>query len=102
MRHGGPTANFVYAFVSNAARFQVCRKHLMNRFHFPSFCCRKHVFDNPGNFIEANLPIKKSGDGNLVGGVQRDGFCPAGLGRFIGQPQTSKFLHVGRVEVQLP
>lgn len=88
--------------MSNASRFQVCRKHLFNRFHFPSFCCRKHVFDNSGNLIEANLPIKKSGDSNLISGIQSDRFSPTGFGRFISQPQTSKFLHIRRVEVQLP
>ena len=70
MRHGGITAmQPLYALSGSASRLQVCLKHLINRFHFPSFCCRKHVFDNPGNFIEANLTIQESGDRDFIGGI---------------------------------
>ena len=91
----------VDALVSGAARVQVCFQNLFDRFPFPSFCCRKHVFDDPGNFIEADLPVQESRHCYFVGGIQGYGLGTTRLRSLIGQSETPEFPHIRRVEVQL-
>jgi len=91
----------VDALVSSAARVQVRFEHLLYRFHSPSFCCRKHVFDEPGNFIEADLSVEKRRDRYFVGGIQGYGLGTTLLRSLIGQSKTPEFPHIRWVEVQL-
>jgi len=100
VRHGGITAmQPLYALSGSASRLQVCLKHLINRFHFPSFCCRKHFFNDPGNFIEANLTFKERCDRNFIRCVQSDRMGASGFCCLVGQSEAPKFPHIRRVEV---
>ena len=54
-------------------RFQMCGRR-----------CSHYLFDDPGDVLEPDLLLQKRGYGDLVGGVEGDGFGASGAGRFVG------------------
>src|SRR3981081_3665883 len=73
----------------------------MYRFQISGFSCRKHVFDDPGNLIEANAALEKSGYSHFIGRVERHGLRSSCLRGLIGETKTRKFTHVRGGEVEM-
>src|SRR5581483_5291950 len=102
-RRGGAAAGEgQHTFSGNAAGLCVRKEYLLYRFKTTRFRFIKYVLDDPGNLVKTDAALQESGHSDLVGGVQGDRFDAASFRRFVGQPQTYKFLHIWRSEVEMP
>ena len=75
----------LHSLMGRSASFQVLCEHLVYRFHSPSFRCRKHVLNDPGNVIESDLAFQERRHRHFVGGVQGYRLRASGFGSLIGQ-----------------
>src|ERR1700694_2974308 len=76
-------------------------KHLAYRFQMSGFSCRKHVFDDPRNLIEANAAFEKCGYSHFISRIERHSLRSPCLRGLVGETETRKFTHVRGAEVEM-
>src|SRR5438876_11219378 len=76
-------------------------KHLLYRFQMSRFSCRKHLFDDLRNLIEANAAFEKSGYSHFIGRIERHSLRSSCLRGLIGETKTREFTHVRGAEVEM-
>ncbi len=63
--------------------------------------CGEHILDCTRDAEEGDATFEEGGDGDLVGGVERDAGGGAGFGGFVGEAEAGEAGEVGLREVEL-
>ncbi len=84
-----------------AARLGIQLQYLLYRFRPTSISFMENVPNQTGNFVKSDASLQESGDGNLIRGIQGNGFRPPCLGCLVSQCQTRELFHVGGLEVEV-